>query len=111
MKVFLMDPINAPHIYPIDLQMKGDHIKIPLSRGVSWFYFIIRVSRSYHVMGDPLFDCQEYSEQETYGECVREDLKKIFEAKLGCTPPVLASRPDEMCSEWYNQTKEESERN
>ena len=105
MKVFLMDPINDPMIYPIDLQMKGDHIDIPLNRNISWFYFIIRVSRSYHVMDDPLFDCKE---EDTYGDCEQEELKNIFEAKLNCSPPILANGPDEMCNEIYNQTKEES---
>ena len=111
LKVFLMDPINDPPLYPIDLQMKGDHIQIPLNRGISWFYFIIRVSRSYHVTGDPLFDCREYSAEETYGECVQDELKQIFEEKLSCSPPVLAKRPAEMCNERFNQTKEESEKN
>ena len=110
LKVFLMDPTNDPAIYPIDLQMKGDHIEVPLHRGTSWYEFIIRVSRSYHVMGDPLFDCQEYSKDETYGECVQEEMKKIFEAKLRCIPPGLENRPEQMCNKRHNQTKEESEK-
>ena len=105
-----MDPINDPAIYPIDLQMKGDHMQIPLNRGLTWFYFIIRVSRSYHVMGDPLFDCQEYSEEATYGECVHDELKKIFLEKLGCSPPVLANRPGEMCNERFNLSRSKEDK-
>ena len=108
LKGFLMDPVNDPLIYPIDLQMKGDHIKVPLNKKTSWNAFTIRVSRSHHVEDDPLFDCKEYSEENTYGECVRKELKGIFEQKLNCSPPVLAKGTDKMCNERFHQTSEES---
>ena len=103
-----MDPINDPLIYPNDLQMKGDHIQIPLNKDIFWRTFTVRVSRSYHVKDDPLYDCQEYSQDNTYSECIQEELKDIFEEKLNCSPPDLAKEPDEMCNKMFNKTKEES---
>ena len=107
-KVFLMDPINDPLIYPIDLQMRGDQIKVLLDKKSSWYHFIIRVSRSYHVEGDPLFDCKEYSQEDTFGDCVHQEMKGIFEEKLNCTPPGLLKRSEEMCNVSFDKTKEES---
>ena len=60
LNVFLMDPVNSPLIFPMDFQMKGDHIRFPLENIYS--SFIIRASRSYHVEDDPAFDCKEYNQ-------------------------------------------------
>ena len=49
------------------------------------------------------------SEQEdTYGSCVKQELVKIFEQRLNCTPPLLASETDQMCNERINVTHNES---
>ena len=60
LNVFLMDPVNSPLIFPMDFQMLGDHIRAPLEK--KYNSFIIRTSRSYHVEGDPAFDCREYNQ-------------------------------------------------
>ena len=60
LNVFLMDPVNSPLLFPIDFQMNGDHIQVPLRK--SYSTFVIRTLRSYHVEGDPLFDCKEYNQ-------------------------------------------------
>ena len=87
LNVFLMDPVDSPLIYPLDVQMKGDHIKVPLetfrTKGKFWD-FTIKISRSYHVESDPRFQCKEYNQENAYGQCVREELKSIFEQKLNC---------------------------
>ena len=61
LNLFLMDPVNSPMIFPMDFQMKGDHIsRIPLEKKYSSFK--IRISRSYHIEGDPHFHCREYNQ-------------------------------------------------
>ena len=111
LKVFMMDPINSPLIYPMNFQMKGDHIEIHLdplkNDNISWL-FAVKVSRSYHVQGDPLFDCTDYTVEESYGDCVREELSRIFEKRLKCIPPLLSSDPDQTCNTRVNLTEKES---
>ena len=58
--------------------------------------------------GDPLFDCKEYSQEDTFGDCVHQEMKGIFEEKLNCTPPGLLKRSEEMCNVSFDKTKEES---
>ena len=60
LNVFLMDSVNSPLLFPIDFQMNGDHIQVPLRN--SYSTFVIRMLRSYHVEGDPVFDCKEYNQ-------------------------------------------------
>ena len=69
----------------------------------------IRVSRSHHVGDHPLFDCKNYSKDNTHGECVRKEPKQIFGEKLNCTPPDLVRGADEIWKERFNRTKKESE--
>ena len=111
LKVFMMDPINSPLIYPMNFQMTGDHIKIQLdplkNDNISWL-FAVKVSRSHHVQGDALFDCTDNTEEESYGDCVREELSEMFEEKLNCSPPLLSSDPGQMCNTRFNLTEDES---
>ena len=95
----------------MNFQMKGDHIKVHLdplkNDNISWL-FAVKVSRSYHVQGDPLFDCTDYTEEETYGDCVREELSEMFEERLNCTPPLLSPQTDQICNTRFNLTANES---
>ena len=90
--------------------MNGDHVKVPLKlpnkKGRHWS-FMIRVSISSHVEGNPLFDCKEYNPLHTYGDCIQEELENIFEKKLKCIPPMLARDTDNMCNARYNISKDE----
>ena len=65
----------------MNFQMTGDHIKIHLdplkNDNISWL-FAVKVSRSHHVQGDPLFDCTDFTEEESYGDCAREELSEMF---------------------------------
>ena len=83
-------------------------MEVPLNRKISWFYFTVGVYRSFHVEGDPLFDCKEYKKESTYGDCVHQEMKDIFKEKLNCIPPGLANGKKDMCNKSYNKTKEES---
>ena len=59
--VFFMDPINSPLMFPMHFQMLGDKIEIPLKDLKNKNSYVTRISRSYHVEGDPAFDCKEYN--------------------------------------------------
>ena len=111
LKVFLMDPINSPLIYPMNFQMKGDHIRVqldPLKNDDKSWLFAVKVSQSHHVQGDPLFDCTDYTEEKSYEGCVREELSGIFKEKLNCIPPLLSYETDQTCNVRFNLTKDES---
>ena len=60
LKVFLMDKASSPQFYRDELEMKGDPIEIPFQPGIS--IFKTKISKSEHVLGDPLFDCAMYTE-------------------------------------------------
>ena len=47
-------------------------------------------------------------QEDTYGKCVKEELKGIFEEKLNCTPPLIASGTDQICNKKFNLSKDES---
>ena len=47
-------------------------------------------------------------QKDTYGKCVREELKGIFEEKLNCTPPLIASGTDQICNTKFNLSKDQS---
>ena len=67
--VLLMDPINSPLLFPANSGMRGDHIKVPFHKG--WRIFTIKIHQFRHLKSDPNSDCMEYSEDNTYGSCVR----------------------------------------
>ena len=60
LNVFLMDPVNSPMILPEFFQMKGDYIRVPLMKEVH--SFVTRISRTYHIEGNPTFPCKEYNQ-------------------------------------------------
>ena len=63
LNVFLMDPVNSPMILPEFFQMKGDYIRVPLMKKVH--SFVTRISRAYHIEGNPTFPCKEYNQDQS----------------------------------------------
>ena len=48
-----------------------------------------------------------FDSENTYEKCVREELKSIFERKLNCTPPLIASKNDSICNKRFDLTNNE----
>ena len=110
LNVLLQDPTNSPLNYPLNFQMSGDRIRVPLKN--TWRIFQIKVSRTHHVQGDPNFDCMEYNEDNTFGGCVQQQLRDIFMGSLNCTPPLMMQGPSEpdVCNQRFYLTRDEGNR-
>jgi len=109
--ILLMDPANSPLIFPHNLQMKGDSISVPFDLG--WRIFNIKVLRFQNLNNDPHFDCEEYSEENSYGGCLKKELKESYERALNCSPPLLVDEPSadvHVCNKRFNMTEEEGNR-
>ena len=49
-------------------------------------------------------ECDEYTPDNTYNECVQSELLGSFENLLGCQPPLLAQNLNKMCNERFNRS-------
>ena len=106
LRVYFMDKINSVRIYPNDMEMTGDPIKMKLNQEQSEaLSFRTEISRYEHVEGDPLLDCALYAEDNSYSKCARKELLDVFKKELGCVPPLLEQKPQHMCNKKFNFTK------
>ena len=106
--VLLRDPVNSPLLFPQSREMQGDHIRVPFDIG--YRIFTIKVHRFHHLKENPHFECTEYTENNTYGSCIKSELKSIFEEALNCTPPLFVedySDGGHLCEKMFNVTMEE----
>ena len=109
LKILLMDPVNSPLVFPANFEMRGSPINVELKNpNKGWYSFQIKVSQSHHLEGDPQFDCKEYSLNDTYGECIKQEWEGRFLRLLNCTPPMLDA--SQMCDRrfalnWTESTK------
>ena len=109
LKILLMDPVNSPLVFPANFEMRGSPINVKLKNpNKGWYSFQIKVSQSHHLEDDPQFDCKEYSLNDTYGECIKQEWEGRFLRLLNCTPPMLDA--NQMCDRrfalnWTESTK------
>ena len=61
-----------------------------------------RISKSEHVTGDPLFDCTVYTTDNSYDDCIRSELKDLFQNEIACQPPNFANNRNETCNQKFN---------
>ena len=65
--------------------MLGDPIRVKVSIGDLWYsYFKTKISQSCHVLADPQFECFEYTEDDSYYDCITLELQDLFDRELGC---------------------------
>ena len=103
LKVFLMDKTNSLHIYPDENEYKGSLPKINLPEDSSKkSTFKTKISRSRHVLGDPNLACKDYTSNNSYDKCIKNDLLSSFQELLGCYPPLLAKDNSTMCNDKFN---------
>ena len=104
--VYFIDTENSPGIYPDTFAMKGDPIQIKLDdEALVHISFETKLTRSHHIPGDPLLDCAEYNEDNSYNDCIQNELLEFFDEKVGCAPPLLAKDPSTMCDRKFNLSK------
>ena len=106
LRVFLMDHANSPHLYPDQLEMEGDPIEFPFQPG--YFIFKTKISKSEHVLGDPLYNCAAYTANNSFDDCRKREMMEPFEMEIGCQPPPIAIDEDKMCNKMFNFSKERS---
>ena len=115
LNVHLDDPANSIQVYPQGFQMHGSRIKMRLKANISQqssyykFIYKIKISRSYHVPGDSHQDCTEYSINQTYNDCVQDEISNVFLQAIGCVPPLLAKNTNATCNRVLNLTSVEGD--
>ena len=103
-RTFFMDKANSLQLYPNVMEMTGDVIKKSLTLGEpnQLRSYKIKITKSQHVQGDPNFDCFEYTKNETYNDCVQNEVLDLFNKTIGCDPPLLVKDPSRMCNRKFN---------
>ena len=81
------------------MEMVGDKVGIELDKTL---IYRTRILRSEHVRGDPLFDCAVYTQDNSYEDCIRKDLRETYEKKVGCQPPHFADDLNNVCNQKLN---------
>ena len=108
-RIFFMDKTNSLRLYPDDIEMMGSSVKLDFSSGkYSETVFKTRISRTTHVPGDPLLDCKTYTEENSFNDCVQDDLLDLFRGELGCEPPLFSK--GHMCNQRFNFSEEKDKR-
>ena len=81
-QVYFQDPINGALILPTEFEMKGDQLKIPIKAQSLFRKFKTKISKFQHIEGDPNFECQTYTEDYTYANCI--GIFKLFKKLKYC---------------------------
>ena len=111
-RVFYMDKVNSVQVYPNELEMMGDSIELKIREPStsSAISFKTKVSRFEHVQEDPLFQCAVYTKENSYNDCIQDELLDLIEEEIGCQPPLLAKDQKRMCNKRFNVSSEEAKR-
>ena len=105
-QVVYKDTVNGNDLIPIGFEQKGDAIKIKTKPQHKLLKVRTKISVFEHVKDDPQYDCEDYSENNTYSDCIREEIVSKFKNLLGCHPPLI-SRKNGYCNKKFNMTKED----
>ena len=98
-----MDKTNSVLLYPKDMEMKGDPVKMNLEQEEpEALSFIVQMSHYEHVEDDPLLDCDVYTKDNPYSKCAQKELFETFKKEIGCVPPILEQDPQKMCNKKFN---------
>ena len=98
LKIFFMDKTSSHGLYPEDTEMVGDPITIDLVAGSPQILgYKTHIFRSKNIEGDPSLDCADYTSDNSYHDCIKNELKESFIKTVGCLPPTLFQDPNTMC--------------
>ena len=99
--VYFVDKINSIKIYPDENDfVVGNPLKIEMTNRKS--IYKTKMSSLHHIEDDPLFECSEYTLNNSYNDCIQNELLGLFHDKIGCQPPLFARDYKNMCNEKFN---------
>ena len=73
-----------------------------MKRGSDVQNYKIKISRSEHVQDDPLLNCSVYTEENSYNDCLQNEINDLAIKEIGCLPPLLTQDLSNMCNEKFN---------
>ena len=104
--VYFMDKATSLQTYPDEMEMLGDPVKMDLfSEEPPFRSYKTQISKSVHVPGDPLLDCTIYTPDNSYHNCVKNEVRDTFTREIGCMPPFLDADLTTLCNEKFNVSK------
>ena len=103
-QIFFQDPINGAQLLPNQFQMRGDSVEIGTDQSGLYKKYKTKISKFQHPEGDPKFDCKNYCKNETYNDCIENELVKKFQKLLGCHPPLISEKKEKMCNTTFNMS-------
>ena len=104
--LYFMDKTNSLQIYPDENDIAGYPLKFELEKIFNKkSTYKTKISRSKHVEGDPVFECTEYTSDNSYNDCIQNEVLDHFHELLGCQPPLLGKDSKSMCNERFNVSK------
>ena len=108
-RVLFMDKVNSLRLYPNYLEMTGERIGMSISgQKSSTISYKTKVSRFKHVQGDPLLNCGVYTKDNSYNDCIQDELLEPIEKEIGCQPPLLAKDEKRMCNKRFNVSTDQN---
>ena len=99
-----MDKASSVHLYPNEMEITGDPIEIKTGSTHWQTSYKTKITKFQHTQGDPHFACDVYTVDNSYNECVQNNVLELFEKELGCHPPLLAKNNLKMCNKKFNIT-------
>ena len=98
-QISISDPY-MDYFLPNDFTFSGDYIEINPSENLLYTYSL-KLTLVQDTVKDA--DCQEYSEELTFQECIGNYAEKVFNDKIECVPPWFTSDASKMCSNSFSR--------
>ena len=62
----------------------------------------VKILKTQHVQGDPLYNCAFYTIDNSYNDCIQNEVLEFFDKEIGCQPPLLAKDTNLLCNRKFN---------
>ena len=105
--ILYKDPISGDDLIPYGFESKRDSTKIKTSNKNQLTKLRTTISLFEHVEGDPKYDCENYSIEDTYKKCMEEELVEKFHKLIYCHPPLISWRKQGVCNNKFDLNKDD----
>ena len=103
LRLFFMSQANSLKLYPNEMETLGDPIEIKREDSdAQMTTYKTKISRNQHVEGDPRFKCRGYTIDDSYNDCIQNELLDAFDQEIKCQPPLLVKDPTRICNKRFN---------